>query len=64
VTRRGVLGPEIGRGVACDGQEPVKLRRFAGPSIDDDSRCLGLSHSAAYRHWAYARAWLLAERPG
>jgi RNA polymerase sigma factor (TIGR02999 family) len=44
--------------------EVVRLRLFAGMSIEDAARCLGLSRSAAYRHWAYARAWLLAERQG
>jgi RNA polymerase sigma factor (TIGR02999 family) len=44
--------------------EIVKLRLFAGMSIEDAARCLGLSRSAAYRHWTYARAWLLAERQG
>jgi RNA polymerase sigma factor (TIGR02999 family) len=42
--------------------EVVKLRLFAGMSVEDAARCLGISRTAAYRHWAYARAWLLAER--
>ncbi len=42
--------------------EVVKLRLFAGMSIDEAGRCMGISRSSAYRHWAYARAWLLAER--
>jgi RNA polymerase sigma factor (TIGR02999 family) len=42
--------------------EAFKLRLFAGLSIEDAAHCLGISRSAAYRHWAYARAWLVAER--
>jgi RNA polymerase sigma factor (TIGR02999 family) len=44
--------------------EIVKLRLFAGMSIDEAARCLGISRASAYRHWTYARAWLLAERQG
>jgi RNA polymerase sigma factor (TIGR02999 family) len=44
--------------------EVVKLRLFAGMSIGEAARCLEISRSSAYRHWAYARAWLLAERQG
>jgi RNA polymerase sigma factor (TIGR02999 family) len=42
--------------------EVVKLRLFAGMSIDEAALSLGISRSAAFRHWAYARAWLMAER--
>jgi RNA polymerase sigma factor (TIGR02999 family) len=42
--------------------EIVKLRLFAGMSVDEAARCLGISRASAYRHWAYARAWLVAER--
>ena len=42
----------------------VKLRFFAGLSIDDAAAALGISASTAKRHWAYARAWLFdALRP-
>jgi RNA polymerase sigma factor (TIGR02999 family) len=42
----------------------VKLRFFAGLSIEDASAALGISASTAKRHWAYARAWLFdALRP-
>ena len=44
--------------------ELVKLRLFAGLSIEEAARCLGISRASAYRHWTYARAWLLAERQG
>jgi RNA polymerase sigma factor (TIGR02999 family) len=40
----------------------AKLRLFAGMSVDEAARCLGISRASAYRHWTYARAWLRAER--
>ena len=36
----------------------VKLRFFAGLSIDETAALLGISASTAKRHWAFARAWL------
>jgi RNA polymerase sigma factor (TIGR02999 family) len=39
----------------------VKLRYFAGLTCEQASRILGISHSTADEHWAYARAWLKAE---
>jgi RNA polymerase sigma factor (TIGR02999 family) len=44
--------------------EIVKLRLFGGMSIEEAASCLGISRASAYRHWTYARAWLLAERQG
>ena len=41
--------------------ELVKLRYFAGFSIDEAADLLGISRTSAKRYWAYARAWLLAE---
>ena len=41
--------------------ELVKLRYFAGFSIDESADLLHISRTTAKRHWAYARAWLLAE---
>jgi RNA polymerase sigma factor (TIGR02999 family) len=41
--------------------ELVKLRYFAGLSVDHAARALGVSTATAYRHWAYARAWLRIE---
>jgi RNA polymerase sigma factor (TIGR02999 family) len=38
----------------------VKLRFFAGLSINESAAALGISPSTAKRHWAYARAWLFA----
>jgi len=42
----------------------VKLRYFAGLSIEQAAELLGLSRTTAYEHWAYARVWLHAELSG
>jgi RNA polymerase sigma factor (TIGR02999 family) len=39
----------------------VKLRFFAGLSISEAADALGVAPITAKRHWAFARAWLLAE---
>jgi RNA polymerase sigma factor (TIGR02999 family) len=39
----------------------VKLRYFAGLALDQAAAALGVSTATAYRHWAYARAWLCSE---
>jgi RNA polymerase sigma factor (TIGR02999 family) len=39
----------------------VKLRYYAGVSLDQAATYLGVSTATAYRHWAYARAWLRSE---
>lgn len=39
----------------------VKLRYFAGLGLDQAAQTLGISTATAYRHWAYARAWLQIE---
>ena len=36
----------------------IKLRFFAGLSLEDAAEIVGFSRSTAYEHWAYARAWL------
>ena len=36
----------------------VKLRFFAGLSIDQAAQALGISRATAIRHWSFARAWL------
>jgi RNA polymerase sigma factor (TIGR02999 family) len=41
-----------------DAAEIVRLHVFGGLSIEDAGIALGLSRSAAYRNWDYARAWL------
>ncbi len=38
--------------------ELVKLRFFAGLTIEQAAEILGISTSTAERHWAFARAWL------
>jgi RNA polymerase sigma factor (TIGR02999 family) len=47
-------------------QEPetvrvVKLRYFAGLTIEQTAEALGISVRTANRHWAYAKAWLFQE---
>lgn len=44
----------------ADAAEVVKLRFYAGLSIEDAAEALGMSRASAYRHWTYARAWLRA----
>jgi len=39
----------------------VKLRYFVGLSLDEAALAVGVSTATAYRHWAYARAWLRSE---
>jgi RNA polymerase sigma factor (TIGR02999 family) len=39
----------------------VKLRFFAGLSIDEAAEALGISRATAKRHWVYARAWLYGQ---
>ncbi|WP_165250376.1 ECF-type sigma factor [Paludisphaera soli] len=38
--------------------ELVKLRYFAGLTIEEAAQALGISAATAKRYWAYARAWL------
>ena len=42
----------------------VKMRFFAGLSVDEAGTALGISPRTADRHWAYARAWLYDELRG
>jgi RNA polymerase sigma factor (TIGR02999 family) len=44
--------------------ELVKLRYFAGLSIDDAAAALEIASRTADRQWAYARAWLRREMLG
>ena len=39
----------------------VKLCMFSGFSVDKAGELLEMSRATAYRHWAYARAWLKSE---
>ena len=36
----------------------VELRYFAGLTLQQAAQAIGISSATAYRHWAYARAWL------
>lgn len=42
----------------------VKLRHFAGLTIDQAAQALGISTTTANRYWAFARAWLHQEIAG
>ena len=44
--------------------ELVKLRYFAGFTLEQAADVLGISLSTAKGYWAYARAWLYAELEG
>jgi RNA polymerase sigma factor (TIGR02999 family) len=39
----------------------VKLRYFAGLTVNEAAEMLGISTSTVDRHWTYARAWLFRE---
>jgi RNA polymerase sigma factor (TIGR02999 family) len=39
----------------------VKLRFFAGLSMEQASEAIGISRSTAYEQWSYAKAWLRCE---
>jgi RNA polymerase sigma factor (TIGR02999 family) len=53
LARLAVLDPLAG--------ELVKLRYYAGLALDQAALALNISTATAYRHWAYARAWLSSE---
>jgi RNA polymerase sigma factor (TIGR02999 family) len=44
--------------------ELVRLRYFAGLTIEEAAAALAISPATAYRHWNYARAWLHNELLG
>ena len=39
----------------------VKLRFFAGCTLEETARITGVSRATAQRQWAYARAWLFGQ---
>lgn len=43
--------------------ELVKLRFFAGLTMDEAAAALGISPATANRYWRYARAWLYQQMP-
>ena len=57
------LDDALGRLSALDplAGDLVKLRYFAGLPLGQAAGALGVSAATAYRHWAYARAWLRDE---
>jgi len=42
----------------------VQLRYFAGLSVEEAAKALGISRAHAYRQWTFARAWLLQALSG
>jgi len=42
----------------------VELRYFAGLTVEEAGKAIGVSTATAYRHWKYARAWLHSELLG
>jgi RNA polymerase sigma factor (TIGR02999 family) len=44
-----------------DKAQLVKLRYFAGCTLEDTANMLGISRATAQRNWAYARAWLFGQ---
>jgi RNA polymerase sigma factor (TIGR02999 family) len=44
--------------------ELVKLRYFAGMTIEEAAAALGISSATAKRYWTYARTWLYHEIAG
>jgi len=48
----------------CEQSRIIELRYFAGLSIEETSRFLGISPATVKRSWASARAWLLREMSG
>src|SRR5262245_3719456 len=41
--------------------ELVKLRFFAGLTLEEAARTLGIARRTAHRYWAFARSWLYNE---
>jgi DNA invertase Pin-like site-specific DNA recombinase len=61
--RGGVRGVRGLSQLSCDDSmaaDLVKLRYYAGMSVEEAADALGISRTTAYRHWTYARAWIRA----
>jgi len=39
----------------------IELRYFAGLTVDEAAKILGVTDRTARRYWVYAKSWLLAE---
>jgi RNA polymerase sigma factor (TIGR02999 family) len=39
----------------------VKLRFFAGCTLEETAQSIGIARATAQRHWAFARAWLFGQ---
>jgi RNA polymerase sigma factor (TIGR02999 family) len=39
----------------------IKLRFFAGLSVDEAAKAMGISRATAKRYWVYAQAWLFGQ---
>lgn len=39
----------------------VKLRYFSGLSVEEAAEMAGFSRATAFRHWSFARAWLISQ---
>jgi RNA polymerase sigma factor (TIGR02999 family) len=39
----------------------VRLRFFAGCTLEETAEALGIARATAQRHWAFARAWLFGQ---
>ena len=55
---------ELIRGLDKRKADLVKLRFFAGMTIEEAAQALGISTSTADNDWAYARCWLRVEMEG
>jgi RNA polymerase sigma factor (TIGR02999 family) len=57
------LDDALGRFALIDarGAELVKLRLFAGLSLDESAAAMGVVRRTAERDWAFARAWLFRQ---
>jgi RNA polymerase sigma factor (TIGR02999 family) len=48
----------------ADAARLVQLRYFAGLTVEEAGKALGMPTTTAYRHWNYARVWLHGELVG
>ena len=45
----------------AEAAELVKLRLFAGLSVEEAGKMLGMSRSTAFENWKYARVWFASQ---